>query len=289
MIKGYDDFFESEKVSLDKETREYSLTHLKDAIFQLRSKDLYKEFSVIPYKKETLDKLKSSYEKLLNSLDSMNPNDLYNSILETELVDYSFGNVFPSDYTLISVPDLVIGLDDEQRKSLTIDEKSFLLNSFSSLSRTLKDEILSSLQERAEILCCIIQALFYYIRTIDKENFYQGLSQEEILEEYEELIEKSSKEVNFSFEGPYDSIKTKNAPGPTTILAFWECEKDRKKFFIRATILPSELYAEENISKTQGLKFSIVTLDNETPEGTFSYFNVEDLSSRIREFIKKIK
>ena len=54
---AFDKFFEAEKVTLERNLREYVLAHQGEDKFQLKSNDLLKEFSVLPYKSETVEKL----------------------------------------------------------------------------------------------------------------------------------------------------------------------------------------------------------------------------------------
>jgi hypothetical protein len=71
-------------------------------------------------------------------------------------------------------------------------------------------------------------------------------------------------------------------------VAFWRCEKNLKKFFIRATISPKELSSEENVGGTKGLKFSLLSPDDETPQKNYSFFEIGELSSRVSSFYKTI-
>ena len=278
---------EAEKVSLDKDLREYTLTHVKEDRFTLKSNDFYKEFSVLPYKKELLEKFKSLHYEISKSLEKIKAEDLYALIDKAENLPYTYGNIFTSKFTLSSVPDLATNLDPEQQRMLASSEREFLLNNFSQLDKSTKTAIIESLRERAEIICCVVEALFYYVRTIDKDNFYNGMSSSEIVEEYEKHVKKSSKEENFSFSGPYDDTEGQNSLTDESRTAFWRCEKDMKKFFIQATVNPKELYSEENVGGTTGLKFSLL-IGDKTPMKEYAFFNIEELSNRIESFYKNI-
>jgi hypothetical protein len=245
---------ESENVKLDKDLREYTLTHKSDSFFVIKAKDFFREFSVTPYSGEITKVLPDVQKKLEKAIETLNVDELYSSITKAEVVSYDYGKVFSSKFTLTSVPDLTLHLQPEQLDVLNSSEREFLLNNFSQLNREAKDLIISEMRERAEILCVVIEALFYYIRTIDLDNFYQGESREEILENYQDAIEKAAKEVSFSFDGPFSDISTKAQVDPETETAFWICEKDTQKFSIRATVAPIELRAEDNIGGTTGLK-----------------------------------
>jgi hypothetical protein len=144
------------------------------------------------------------------------------------------------------------------------------------------------MRERAEILCVVIEALFYYIRAIDLDNFYQGESKEEILEKYQESVEKAAKEASFSFEGPFSDISTKSTIDAETETAFWICEKDTRKFSVRATISPAELRAEDGIGGTSGLKFSISKINEKSLEKDFNFFGLPELASRVKLFYTKV-
>ena len=63
-IKNFEKFLLESKVKLDKELREYSLTHKTEALFQVKSHDFFKEFSVKPYNSESLKALPSVQKSL---------------------------------------------------------------------------------------------------------------------------------------------------------------------------------------------------------------------------------
>lgn len=288
-LHSFDKFLlEAETVKLDKDLREYVLTHVNDALFKLKSSDYYKEFSVTPYKKETLDSLKNAQSYLEKSIKDLNVEEMYDKVIKAELVPYTYGNVFTSKFSLKTVPDISMSLEPEQQRALASSEKEFLMNNFSSLNKPTKDNIIAELRERAEVLCAVIEALFYYIRTIDTDNFYKGMNTDEIVETYEEQIKKSSKEASFSFEGPFSDPATRSHLVEDSRTAFWTCEKDMKKFVIQATISTVELKTEENVSGTKGLKFSLLVGAEKMPEKDYNFFNVEELTARVKQLNDKI-
>jgi hypothetical protein len=287
-LLSFQDFLgEEEKVKLDKDLREYTLTHMKNDRFQLKSDNFFKEFSVLPYKSEIQESLRKAHSKLEKAIDSMNAEELYSAVLTAESAPYDYGGIYTSHFSFSQIPSLMTSLDADQQQALASSEREFLLNNFSQLGKSIKDEILESLRERAEILCCVIEALFYYIRTIDKDNYYQGMNSEEIVEEFETQIEKSSKEASFSFRGPFADNSGESDLSDTSTTAFWKCEKDMKVFYVQSTIQPKQLYNEENIGGTKGLKFSLTLPDDKTPEKNFSFFPIEDLTTRVKTFYEE--
>ena len=289
MIKSYENFIkETETVKTDKELREYTLTHMNDDFFQLRSKDFFKEFNVTPYKKEVLEKLKDAYDNLVEAVESEKVERLYSAVTKAELLDFNYGKVFQTKFSLVNIPELDANLSNEQKNTLATSEKDFLLNDFSQLPTKTKNEIIRQLSDRAEVLCCVIEALFYYVRKIDKDNYYDGLSRDEVIEAYDEVIEKASKDEHFSFEGPFSDIVTRAEIDQDSEKAYWICEKDLKKFAIMATISTKNLYSEEEIGGTKGLKFSLILVDSKTTEKDFSYFSIDELPKRIKLFYDKI-
>ena len=288
MFRSYKEFInESEKIKVEKELREFTLTHLHDAIFQLRGKDFSKEFSVFPYKDETREKLKNTFNRLVDAISQESVERLYDTVLSAEKIDYKYGNVFSSKFSLISIPEIDVHLTDEQKNTLKTSEREFLLNDYSGLQKSTRDDIVEELIHRAQILCCVIDALFYYIRKIDKKNFYNGLSVDEIVDEYEKSIKKSSKEQSFSYDGP-SSVPTIMTPlQPDSKKVYWLCEKDLKKFIIFGTINIQDLHSEENIGGTTGLKLSVSLPDDKIADKDFNYFNLEELSERVKIFYKK--
>ena len=278
---------EDEKVRLQRELREYKLKHVSDDHFQVKSKDLYKEFSILPYKSESLDKLKIAHKKLVDSIDVLHPIELYNAIEYTEKIDYKFGNVFPSKISLKNIPSLSMNLEDNVSKELEQSQHKFLVNSFSTLPKEIRDDIKQYLLERAELYCIVIEALFYYIRLTDKDQFYEGKSTDELLKEYENLIQDASTDISFSFKGPFSDSSNEHHLEDDSLFAFWKCEKDKKEFYIRATVNTKELYSEKHIGGTEGIKFSLGLIGNNKPLKDFSFFDVKNLKSSIETLLKK--
>ena len=250
---------ESEDVKLDKELREYTLTHVKEAIFQLRSDSFYKEFSVEPYKKETLDKLKDVHELLTSAIDNLDAGKLFDAINSAEMIDYTYGNVYPSKYDLKAIPEISMSLDDEQMRAFNTSPREFLINNFSQLNKETRENIVESMRERAEVLCAVIEALFYFIRTIDKENYYDNMNRDEILKEYDEVIEKASKSMGFSVEGPFSDLSLSPLSDDTRV-AFWK-----------------------------GLRLSLSGMDDAQPEEGYSFFPLSELDEKIKEFYDTLK
>lgn len=287
-ISNYETYLlEADSVELKKKLREYELVHKSDCFFQVKSDDFFKEFSVKPYSSEALKMLPNVQKSLEKSIETSDVNELFAAVTKAQLVPYNYGNVFNTSFSLKNVSNLALQLQPEQQKSLNTSEKEFLLNVFSQLGRETKDMIISSMRERAEIYCVVIEALFYYVRTIDTENFYEKMNREEIVETYEKDIEKSSKEVLFSYEGPFSDVSNRNEIDEQSLTAFWICEKDTKKFVIRATVSPKELQAEDYIGGTFGLKFSLSLENEKNLEEDFNFFNTEELSSRVKIFLQK--
>ena len=118
-LLNYNDFLnEEDTVKLDRELREYTLSHMKDDRFQLKSNDYFKEFSVLPYKAELLDKFKEIHEKLVNAIDTLDVQDIYKVIIEAESLSYPYGNAFTSKFTISNVPELLTSLDADQKQAL---------------------------------------------------------------------------------------------------------------------------------------------------------------------------
>ena len=142
------------------------------------------------------------------------------------------------------------------------------------------------MRERAEILCTTIEALFYYVRIIDKDQYYEGLSWEEILEEFSKMIKRASRSEYFSFKGPFSDITEKPFRSDTSV-AFWSCEKDKIDFFIKATVSAKELNKEDGFSSLKGLKCTLLPKNGEELQD-YVYFPINDLTSRIETFYKNI-
>ena len=287
-INKFNEFInEGDKVSLDRELREYTLEHMREDRFQLKSKDFFREFSVLPYKSEIMGKLQKAHSDLSKAIESLDVNDLYSSIDSAEDLPYNFGNIYNSKYSLVEVPELVSSVENDEQRLLVNSPKQFLLNDFSKLGKIIKDGVISTMEERAEVLCCVIEALFYYVRTVDKDHFYMGMNNDEILEEYNIAIKTASKEASFSFNGPFSDTKTESF-SPESPTVFWKCAKNMKEFFVRATVNPKDMYAEDNIGKTSGLKFSIVLEDEKVPQKNYSYFDIVELGDRVKSFYEKV-
>jgi hypothetical protein len=274
---------ESERVKLDADLREYTLTHTNGSNFKLKSKNFIKDFSVEPFKNEDKDKLKSALHSLEHSLETLDINDLYSAVEKAELIPYKYGNVYNTKFSLKIIPELLT-LDNDDKDMLNNSEKQFILNRYSTLDREKRDLISLELRERAEVLCSVIEALFYFIRISDTNNFYNGKSATEITEELDKEVEKSSIDNAFSVEGPYADNETKKTIDDNSEYAFWLCEKDLKKFCIKASINPKIIRSEDKLG-TPGLKFSIV----ESEDGSqYKFFISNNLSNIIKIYFNKI-
>jgi hypothetical protein len=284
----FDKFFESEKVTLERNLREYVLTHRGEDKFQLKSNDLLKEFSVSPYKSETVEKLKAVHNRLVNSIQTLDIKDLYSSIIEAESIPFDYGNIYPMKFSLKEVPELMTSLDDDQLSDLKKSPREFLLNNFSQLGKDIRDHIVDELHERAEVLCVVLEALFYYIRTKDKDNFYEGENVEEIIEKYQEAIDNASKSASFSAEAPVsDPIKLTPINSESN-RAYWKCEKNMKKFCIVGTLNIKTLHKEDSAGGIKGLKLSFATENTAETHPDFSFFNIDELPEKIEIFYNKI-
>lgn len=277
---------EKENVRLDQDLREYVLTHLRDSSFEMRSKDFYRQFDVKPFTKEQLGALQRVHRDFQSSLTSVNPREMLSAIQASERIGYSFGGIYTAPYTLKNVPDLQTTLEDEQRRILMSSDTEFMLNVYSQLGKSMRDEIVENLRERCEVLCCVIEALFYYVRLTDKENFFQGMDRKEVCEEYSKAIEKASKEGSFSVEGPFSDTVAETPVDEKTSKAYWKCQKNLKDFRIEASLSPKDLREEENAGGVPGLKVSLIRKD-ETPEGEYFLFPVTDFVQTVKRFLKR--
>lgn len=288
-LLSYNDFIaESEKVSIDKDLREYTLTHVNADKFNLKGANLYKEFSVLPYKKETLDELKKIHSMLANAIDELNVQDLYKAVIKTDLSVYDFGKIYTTKFSLKDIPELSTTLEPEQQQALASSEREFLLNNYSQLPKGMRDSIIDELRERAEVLCVAVEALFYYVRLIDTDNFYNGKTGEEIVEDYQECIDRAIKEQQFSADGPFTDMKSKIPLSSDSEKAYWECEKNMKKFFIRGTVNPKQLQGEDTVGGLKGLKFALLLPEKESSIEDYSHFDITELSNRIKSFYTNI-
>lgn len=285
---AFDKFFETEKVTIERNLREYVLTHMGADRFQLKSDDLLKDFSVIPYKSETIEKLKTIHNKLVNSIQTLDIKDLYSSVMEAETIPYEYGNIYQTKFKLSEVPELMTSLEDEQIESLKKSSREFLLNNFSQLGKDIRDSLVDELKERAEVLCVVLEALFYYIRTKDKDAFYEGQNADEILEEYQKVIDNAQKTAQFSADSPV-SDPTKLTPiNNESDKAYWKCEKNMKKFYIVGTLAVKSLYKEDSAGGIKGLKLSFTTENTVETHPDFSFFNIDELPEKIENFYNKI-
>lgn len=283
---SYYSFVNEEKVSLNKDLREYTLTHLSEDKFHLESGEISTDFKVSPYKNETLKDLHEVHTSILSCIDSSHVNKLYSSIIKAQSIPYDYGNVFKSKFSLTDIPEFAVSLSSEQSNSLAQSESNFLLNNFSELGKSVRDDIIKALNERSELICCVIEALFYFIRRSDKTKFYEGLDQNEIVDEYEKIVKTSSKDASFSFSGPYDDINTEISPSSKTTIVFWKCEKDSKKFYIKASVSPKLLYDESMKNGIKGLKLSLISKTDEVSNAI--EFNASDLTNEFKTYFKKL-
>lgn len=284
----FDDFLhESEKVSLERNLREYVLTHVSGDSFSMKRDNFMKDFKVLPYKSETVEKLKEAHNNLVNSIQTLDVKDMYSAITKAESIPYQYGNIYNTKFSLADVPELLTSLEDDQKKNLQ-SPKEFLINDFTTLDKDIKDSIIDELQDRAEILCVVLEALFYYMRSTNKDSFYDGKDQTEIIDEYQELIDDAKKKLSFSCDTPVSDPFKETSINEDSPVAYWKCEKNMKKFIIQGTISIKKLYDEDNVGGIKSLKLSLSTGDDKMPHSDYSYFDTRELETKIDKFYNKI-
>lgn len=276
-FKSYDKFFEEQDVKLEGQLREYELSHLSDDKFDLKSDTFQKNFSVKPYDKAVLPTLQDIYGAMISALHKHDAIEIFNKIKKAEGTNYKYGNVFNTPYSLRNVPTLLTTISDEQKKVMARSETEFMGSEYDKLTKSVKDSILASLKDRAEVLCCVIEALFYYVRLTDKDEYYNGMSKSEIVDEYKKALKNAAESVGFRYEGPIEEER----------IVIWKASLGEKEFEIRATADPVELHAEENVGGTQGLKFSITENGSKLPEKDFAFFKIEELADKVKNFTKR--
>lgn len=285
MFKSFNVFLkESETVKLKKELSEYTLVELSDGNFSLASDKINRHFSVLPYKSEVADKIRNLYPSMIDALDNLHVVEMYNEIEKAERLDYNYGGLFRVKANLEEA--VGVSFTTEQLSELRNSQKRFLLNNFSGLSKDTRDLITDYLRHRLEILCVVIQALFFYIRKHDKKNFFNGLNKGEIIEKYEEAMKNASEKDSFNFEGPYKNATSKDDINDDADVAFWHCEKGGIKFILKGTISPKSLYDEERVGGIKTFKMSICEDGSETTKEEFSTIDVENLEEKIAEYCK---
>lgn len=278
---------ESEKVSLERPLREYTLTHVTGDHFIMKRDNFSKEFDVLPYKSEISEKLRNAHNNLVNAIQTLDVKSMYSAISQAESLPYKYGNIYSANFSLSDVPGLLTSLDDDQKRNLQ-SPKEFLLNNFSSLGKDVRDSIIDELLERAEVLCVVLEALFYYKRTIDKDSYYEGKDQTEIIDEYQEFIDDAKKKLSFYCDTPVSDPFTESSINDESEVAYWNCEKNMKKFHIQGTISIKKLYAEDEAGGIKGLKLSLSAEDSKTPHEDYSFFDARELETKIDKFYNKI-
>lgn len=283
MLK-YLKLLEDEQVDLEGQLVQYELIHTGEDHFILKGEELYKVFNALPYDKNEIELLKGIHGALLASLDRGNPLEIYKSIKYSEESSYDFGGLVSGKYTLNNVPELSVSLDDKQIEKFKLSEKDFIKEDLKSIGKELRQLIVKNLETRAQMLLCGLEALFFYVRENDEEDFYESMTKEEILAKYRSFVKEAASTLGFDNSKTYDAQFPEELFNTDSKFALWKITYKNVNIQITATVDTKELRSEDNISGLKGLNFSLKT--DKVDDKEFKGFALEDLSEKIKAIVK---
>lgn len=280
----YFKLLEDEQVPLKEETLvEYELIHTGDDHFILKGNEIYKLFDVLPYETSDVELLKGIHGALIAALDRGQAYEIFKTIKYAEETTYHYGNLVPGKFTLNIVPELAVSLNDKQTESFKNSEQEFIKNNFKDLPKELKQAILSNMQLRGQLLLCSLEALFFYIRENDIDNFYDNMDKSEILSNYKRYVKEAASKLGFEMSKAYDASFPEELFTTDSKVALWKIIYKNTNINITATVDPKELRSEENIMGIKGFNFSLKT--EKTDSNDFKGFELDKLTEKIKAII----
>jgi L-rhamnose mutarotase len=286
-ILSFNEFLFEKEIPLSADLKEYTVNDLGEGKFSVEIDGTEKQFSVIPVP-EDLGEYKEVFFELMKSLDAENPAKIYGVVKKIENMSYDFGNMLSTSLSLSNVKELSISLTDTQKSLMMASEEEFLKTEYDSLDRNIKNSILQYLKDLAQRYAIVLEALFYYTRTGDEKDFYEGMNFDGILQEYQKVIDKCSEKHGIVYDGPYADPKNNVSVDSPVDYAFWKAEEKKtgKKWILRATTSPEFLNSEENIIGKKGLNFTFLDQEEKEIAENFTSFPSYELEKRAEQFLK---
>jgi hypothetical protein len=286
-ILSFNQFLLEKEIPLSADLKEYTVNDLGEGKFSVEIDGVEKQFSVTPVP-ENLQDYKEVFFELMKSLDEENPAKMYAVIKKIENMSYDFGNMLSTSLSLSNVKELSISLTDTQKSVMMASEEEFLKSEYDSLDRNIKSSILQYLKDLAQRYAIVLEALFYYTRSGNEQDFYEGMNFETILQEYQNVIDKCSEKHGIVYDGPFSDLTNKNQIDSPVDYAYWKAEEKSsgKKWILRATTSPAFLNSEENIIGKKGLNFTFLDEDEKEIAENFTSFPSYELEKKAEQFLK---
>jgi hypothetical protein len=273
-FSNYDDFYDTiskilqeSRVPLTDVVRTTTLEHKGNAQFLIQGKDIHREIVVTPIP-EDLGILIKKASDLATALKNDDNVEIYRCIQEVLKFKYDFTKIMSSSLSLSNVPQMSTVCTPEQMQKIENFPAEFLKEDLPKLPRETREETVSYIRQAAEQLVCVTEALVYYTKNVDKENYYAGMNREEIVKQYEKALKPIESLGKVS--GPFEGVSGETKFSLESDFAIWKIERDSKKIFVKATISPSLLRAEGEMDKEKGLSFAVLDANGEqSSENTF--------------------
>lgn len=266
-----------EKIELSKNLEEFDVEDKGNGKFTVNIDNVERQFSVLPLPDDT-NKYNELFFKLNDSITKKNPSSIYKTLVYAESLPYDFGHLISASVSLSNVSGLDLALTDSQKTELQTSPEIFLDKQFTSLSKTLRNNIMKYLYDTAKIYAIVLESMFYYMRTGDKKEFYDSMNFFSILKEYQDVIMSIDKEA----EGPVDN---EGASINSEIeYAYWKIvsKNTDKTYFLRATTSPELLNSEENMTGTKGLNVSVLNSDKGEIRKDLNNVPLFELSNKLK-------
>lgn len=279
---SFSQFLLEKELAVSPALKEYEVKDLGEGKFEMEKDNSPVQFSVNPIPKD-LDTYHDTLHEIVEAIMSETPYKMYEVIQKIEKLPYQFGNIFSTSLSLSNVKGLDVSLTDAQRNALEASEVDFLKSEFASLPQQIKDAVLTYLRDIAEMAGVVLECLFYYTRTGDKEEFFQGKNFDELLNSYRDIIDACQEKDEIVFDGPYDSEKLSNEIDSPKDFTYWKIDLKRasRKYILRAPTSPKVLNSDDSVGKKSGLNFTILTVKLEELSKDYTRFPADELKEKL--------
>ena len=276
------EFIREEKVTVPPVLKEYVVKDLGDGKYEMQKNNSPVHFSVLPVPKD-IDTYHDIMFEIISVVKSNIPSKMYETLQKIEKLPYKFGNIFSTSLSLSNVNGLDVTLTDDQRVRFNASEIDFLKSDFASLSQRLKDDLLTYLRDRLETAAVVLECLFHYTASGDKEEFFEGKNFDELLSTYNKLIDECKQKDEISFDGPYDSEKMITKLDSPHDFAYWKITLRSKNlhYVLRAPVSPKILNSDDSVGGRTGMNFTILTNELKELSKDFTRFPADELKEKI--------
>ena len=262
--------------------QEFEIVNKGRGNFTFKKKGTPVSFSLFPLPRN-FTPIKDAFFKLNEAVKINDPVKLYSAIMSLQKITWHFGKFIEKPFSFRNTEELMMTLEDDQKKLIGSSPLEFLQKSFQSLSKTQKNNIIEHLLGVAKEYAVVIESLFSYVHQ-KTDKIYDGKTAQEILKEYSDKIKSTIEYRDLS-----DPVDSKNLPiSDSSEYAFWKIIKKGISFTLRGTISPKILSSEDYITGEKGLHMTILVKNKEVGKD-FTDFPIFKLKDVLNKFFSSSK